>query len=70
VVGSVGWTPYRKRVINRVVNREDLCRSRRPKKHIKKEHSSMAEMLVQESGDLSEGLLGLGHAIVELILGM
>jgi hypothetical protein len=30
----------------------------------------MAEMLVQESGDLSEGLLGLGHAIVKLVLGM
>src|SRR3978361_35587 len=30
----------------------------------------MAEMLVQESGDLSEGLLGLRHAIVKLVLGM
>ena len=31
---------------------------------------SVAEMLIQECSDLSEGFPGLGHAIVELVLGV
>jgi len=30
---------------------------------------SVAEMLIKESGDFSEGLPGLGHAIVKSVLG-
>ena len=30
--------------------------------------ASMAEMAVEETGDLSERLLGLGHPIIELVL--
>src|ERR1700737_94955 len=30
--------------------------------------ASMAEMAVEESGDLAERLLGLGHPIIELVL--
>ena len=30
----------------------------------------MAEMVVEECGDLPKRLLGLGHAIVELVLGV
>src|ERR1700739_2369746 len=33
-------------------------------------NDSTSEMLVQERGDLSEGLFGLWHAIIELVLGV